>query len=218
MKVVVVYSGGLDSTVLLHHAVKLHGKENVIAFSFDYGSKHNLKELECAEWQTKQLGIKHIFFNLQSIKDHFKSTLLKGGDKIPHGHYAEKNMEKTVVPQRNGILLLITAGYVESIGGGEVWIGSHAGDHFIYRDCRPEYNRILNMVIEYGSRNKVSLKAPFNKMYKWDIVKRGVELGVDFSMTWSCYEGRNVHCGKCGTCTERIEAFEKAGVEDILMK
>jgi len=217
MKAIVIYSGGLDSTVLLYYAVKMYGKENVGAISFDYGSKHNNKELDCAIWNCKKLDIPHILFHLQSIGENFKSTLLEGGDRIPYGHYAEENMKRTVVPQRNGIMMLIGAGYAESVGASQVLIGSHAGDHFVYLDCRPEYNRTINMLVEYGSGNKVSIKAPFNKLMKWDIVKRGKELKVDFSRTWSCYEGKSVPCGKCGTCTEREEAFRKAGVEDPLV-
>ena len=218
MKRVLVYSGGLDSTVLLYHAVNLYGKDKIEAITFDYGSKHNAKEIECAIWNCKKLGVEHKLFHLESIGENFKSSLLKGGEKIPYGHYAEENMKKTVVPQRNGIMLLIAAGYTESIGGGEVWIASHSGDHFIYRDCTPEYNVMLNGLIRYGSEMTVELRAPFIKLFKWDIVEKGRDLGVDFAHTWSCYEGKNVHCGKCGTCSERIEAFQKAGVVDPLIK
>jgi len=216
MSVVVVYSGGLDSTVLLHHALQMYGV--VEAVTFDYGSKHNAKEIECAIWQCKKLQIPHKLFHLQDIGKHFKSDLLKGQGKIPYGHYAAENMKKTVVPLRNGIMLMIAGGYAESIGADKILIASHAGDHFIYPDCRPEFNRALNLAIQFGTDNKVSMSAPFNKMRKEDIVKRGVTLGVDFSKTWSCYEGGNAHCWKCGTCVERIEAFERAGVEDPLMK
>lgn len=218
MKVVVVYSGGLDSTVLLYDTIDRYGKSNVEAVSFDYRSKHNDMEIGCAKWQCRKAGVKHTTFNLWSIAEHFKSTLLQGGGDIPYGHYAADNMKQTVVPLRNGIMLMIAAGYAESIGAKKVVIGSHSGDHFVYPDCRPSFNRCINLAIEYGTDNKVSIAAPFNSMYKWDIVKRGVELGVDFEKTWSCYEGQSEPCWKCGTCNERIEAFQKAGVEDPLMK
>jgi len=216
MKVVVVYSGGLDSTVLLHHALQQY--DDVEALTFNYGSKHNIKEINMAMWNTQKLQISHRIVRLDFIKENFKSDLLQGQGEIPEGHYAAENMKKTVVPLRNGIMLMIASGYAESIGAEKVLIASHAGDHFIYPDCRPEFNRALNLAIEYGTNNKVSIAAPFNKMMKWDIVKRGEELGVDWSKTWSCYKGEGIHCGKCGTCNERIEAFQKAGVDDPLMK
>lgn len=217
-KKVVVYSGGLDSTVLLHDAVEEYGKNNVVAITFDYGSKHNAKEIECALWQAKELGLKHIIFHLESIGEHFKSTLLKDGGKIPYGHYAAENMKDTVVPLRNGIMLMIASGYADSINADKVMIASHSGDHAIYLDCKPAFNKAINSIVRYGTDNRVSISAPFNKMYKWDIVKKGKELGVDFLRTWSCYEGKEVPCWECGTCNERIEAFEKAGVKDPLMK
>ena len=216
-KVVIVYSGGLDSTVMLYHAVDLFGKKNVEAVTFDYGSKHNSKEIECAEWNARELGVKHTIFNLSDvIGKHFKSSLLQKGGKIPYGHYAAENMKETVVPLRNGIMLMIAAGYADSHGFSEVWIASHSGDHFVYADCRVAFNRALNLAIREGTEQRVSLAAPFNSLYKQDIVRKGEQLGVPFEKTWSCYEGNLIPCWKCGTCTERAEAFDKAGISDSL--
>ena len=216
-KVVVVYSGGLDSTVLLYHATEVFGKKNVEAVSFDYGSKHNKKELECAKWNANNLKIKHTIFDLSEvIGAHFKSALLNSGGDIPHGHYAAENMKETVVPLRNGIMLMIAAGYADSHGMDQVWIGAHGGDHAIYADCRVAFNRALNITIQEGTDQRVSIAAPFNDWLKHDIVARGKELNVPFEKTWSCYEGQDIPCWKCGTCVERKEAFDIAKVHDPL--
>jgi len=217
-KIVVVYSGGLDSTVLLYQAVDLHGKDNVKAITFNYGSRHNKKEIECAKWNTKRLGVEHHIFDLENIiGQHFQSAILKGGENVPHGHYAEENMKKTVVPLRNGIMLLLVGGYADSINFNEVWIASHSGDHHIYLDCRPAFNRLMNLAIEYGTENRVKISAPFNHMYKEDIVSKGHQLAVPFEHTWSCYKGGREPCLKCGTCLERIISFRKANVKDSLL-
>lgn len=218
MKIVLIYSGGIDSTVLLHHAVKMHGRENVEAVTFNYGSKHNSREIECAIWNTKHLKVKHNIIGMDFIRKFFKSTLLEDGGDIPYGHYEEESMKQTVVPLRNGIMIMVAAGLAESNNADEVWIGAHAGDHFCYPDTRPEFNKALGEAVEYGTESKVSLQVPFNTITKTDIVKMGEELKVDWNHTYSCYKGQSVHCGKCGTCTERIESFKKAGVEDPLMR
>ena len=214
-KALVVYSGGLDSTVLLNEAYFTYDK--VEALTFNYGSKHNNKEVMCAIQQCYALNITHTIIPLSFIKQYFKSALVENSRDIPHGHYAAENMKSTVVPFRNGIMLSIAAGFAESRGLDEVLLASHSGDHYIYPDCRPEFNAAMINAINEGTDYKVELKFPFESLYKWDIVKIGAGLNVDFSKTYSCYEGGEKPCGKCGTCVERAEAFKNAGVDDPLV-
>ncbi|MCG8603144.1 MAG: 7-cyano-7-deazaguanine synthase QueC [Verrucomicrobiales bacterium] len=212
MKVVVLVSGGMDSVTALHHAAKNH--EIVAGLSFDYGSKHNGREIPFAEWHCEQLGVRHQVMALPFINAHFQSDLLKSGGDIPEGHYEADNMKQTVVPFRNGILLSIAAGFAESIGAEGLVIAAHSGDHAIYPDCREEFMRPMAEAIAAGTYADLQIIRPFIDQRKEDIVSVGAELGVDFSETWSCYKGGELHCGKCGTCVERKEAFAIAGVED----
>ena len=212
LPVVVLLSGGMDSVTALHDA-RANGIVSA-ALSFNYGSKHNLKELACAEWQAQHLGIPHVVIALPFVAEHFSSSLLRGGGQIPKGHYQEETMKQTVVPFRNGILLAIAAGFAESSGAGGLVIAAHAGDHAIYPDCREEFMMAMSAAIQSGTYAQVLLKRPFIAMSKAQIVQRGRELGVDFAQTWSCYVGGEVHCGECGTCVERREAFVLAGVPD----
>lgn len=213
-KVLVVLSGGIDSTTVLYHAVKLYGNDNVEAISFNYGSKHNEKELKCAKWHTAKLGVKHKIIELDFNKWGFKSDLLISGGEIPEGHYEAENMKSTVVPFRNGIMTAITAGYADSIKADVIMLGNHSGDHHIYKDCRYEFTQAMNLAVFLGTDNEVIVESPFVNWTKTDIVKYGYELGVPYEHTWSCYKGGEKHCGKCGTCTERKEAFQEAGVPD----
>jgi len=247
----VVYSGGLDSTVLLYSAKATYDK--VEAISFCYGAKHNIKELDMARHQCIKQNIKHNIIDLDFIRTLFKSKLLEGGGKIPEGHYAAENMKDTVVPLRNGIMLMIAAGYANSHGLNDVLLASHAGDHFIYPDCRPAFNRNLAAAVAYGTEGEVEIKFPFENLTKDQIVRFGNTLHVDFAHTWSCYNpvfhpkhtktsiplcdmqqwkpklnkwctehhlldlaGDIKPCGKCGTCVERKEAFDLAGIKDPL--
>lgn len=213
MKVVVLVSGGMDSVTALNHA-KAQGYEIAAGLSFDYGSKHNHKELPMAKWHCDQLGIDHRIVNLDFMDELFESDLLKSGGDIPEGHYEAENMKQTVVPFRNGIMLSIAAGYAESIGAEALVIAAHSGDHAIYPDCREDFMRPMAEAITAGTYEKIEVLRPFIQMRKEDIAKRGSELNVDFRQTWSCYKGGELHCGKCGTCVERIEAFALAGMED----
>lgn len=213
MKVIVLVSGGMDSVVALHHIHK-EGHEILRVLSFDYQSKHNAREIPFAAFHASLLGLRHTIIRLPFIGQEFSSNLLQKGDSIPDGHYAEDVMKQTVVPFRNGILLSIAAGIAESVGAEKIVIAAHAGDHTIYPDCRKEYMDAMDAAIRLGTWAGVSIYAPFNTWTKEDIAKRGAELGVDFSQTWSCYKGQSTHCGKCGTCIERREAFHLAGVED----
>jgi 7-cyano-7-deazaguanine synthase len=214
MKVVVLLSGGMDSVVALYDAAADSGQEVVGALSFDYGSKHNHREIPFAAYHSEKLNVPHRVIELGFVNELFESDLLQSGGDVPEGHYEEENMKATVVPFRNGIMLSIAAGYAESCGATGMVIAAHSGDHAIYPDCREEFMQSMGEAIRLGTYADVELLRPFISSRKEVIVARGAELGVDFSQTWSCYKGLARHCGKCGTCAERKEAFEIAGIED----
>ncbi|NCC52695.1 MAG: 7-cyano-7-deazaguanine synthase QueC [Spartobacteria bacterium] len=211
-KVVVLLSGGLDSVTVLHDALLNH--EVVAALSFDYGAKHNHREIPFAAWHCEQTGTPHHVVALSFINTLFSSSLLQSGGDIPEGHYEEESMKQTVVPFRNGIMLSIAAGVAESKGACGVVIAAHAGDHAIYPDCREPFMRAMATAIQLGTYERLELLRPFIHCSKADIVRHGAALGVDFSRTWSCYQGGDMHCGRCGTCVERREAFICAGIAD----
>ena len=212
MKVVVLLSGGLDSVTALHH---MAATEMVVAaLSFDYGAKHNARELPCAADQCRSLRIPNRIVPLSFMAENFTSDLLKSGGTIPDGHYEEQSMRKTVVPFRNGIFLSLGTGYAESLGADAIAIAAHAGDHTIYPDCREDFLSPMSEAMKKGTYAKIKLLRPFVSMDKTAIVRRGVELKIDYAHTWSCYKGGILHCGTCGTCIERREAFLNAGVAD----
>lgn len=207
---VIIFSGGMDSTTLLYDC-----RERIaLALSFDYGSRHNAKELAFAQWHCQQLGIPHIIIPLDFMQKYFTSSLLIGGEEIPEGHYADENMKSTVVPFRNGIMLAIAAGMAESRGLKNVMMANHGGDHAIYPDCRPEFVDAMSAAISAGTYERLKILAPYTNITKTDIAIRGKQLGIDYAKTWSCYKGGEKHCGKCGTCVERREALAAAGIED----
>ena len=205
---VLILSGGVDSTTLLYD----EQERIALAVSFDYGSKHNAREIPFAQWHCEQLDIRHIVIPLDFMTKYFQSSLLEGGEEIPEGHYAEENMQSTVVPFRNGIMLSIAVGIAESNGLKYVMMANHGGDHTIYPDCRPEFVSAFDAAAETGTYVKVRLRAPYTNITKADIARRGKALGVDYSKTWSCYKGGEKPCGKCGTCVERREALAAAGI------
>jgi len=211
-KVVVLLSGGMDSVSALYDAMQ--DLQVVAAISFDYGAKHNHKEIPFAAYHCRKLKIEHEVIHLDFVGDLFKSDLLKSGGQIPDGHYEEETMKNTVVPFRNGIMLSIAAGFAESRAVEGLVIAAHAGDHAIYPDCREEFMRAMSDAIRLGTYAGIKLLRPFIAMTKAEIAARGSALGVDFSQTWSCYKGGVLHCGTCGTCVERREAFILAGVPD----
>ena len=204
MKALLVYSGGLDSTTLLHE----YRDSIVLAVTFDYGSKHNAREIACARENCKLLGIRHMVIPLGFIGQYFKSDLLLGGGEIPEGSYAEENMKSTVVPFRNGIMLSVAAGLAESYGLDTVLLANHSGDHAIYPDCRPEFVEAMDAAVKAGTYEGIRVVSPYCDITKRDIALRGKAIGLDYSLTYSCYKGGEKHCGKCGTCTERKEALE----------
>jgi 7-cyano-7-deazaguanine synthase len=212
MKVCVLLSGGMDSVVALYDALKVH--EVIACLSFDYGAKHNDCEIPFAQLHAARNGIRHEKIALDFIDQLFKSDLLKSGDTIPDGHYAEQTMRQTVVPFRNGIMLAIASGFAESIGADGLVIAAHAGDHTIYPDCRESFMQAMATAMAEGSYANIELLRPFIAIDKAGIARRGSELGIDFSETWSCYKGGQTHCGVCGTCVERREAFLLAGLPD----
>lgn len=211
-RVVVLLSGGMDSVTALYHSAPQH--EIVACLSFDYGAKHNPRELGFARHHAKELRIPHHTVALDFIAETFKSDLLTSGGEIPKGHYEEATMKQTVVPFRNGIMLSIAAGFAESRDAEGLVIAAHAGDHAIYPDCREEFMKAMSDAIRLGTYAGVEVLRPFIAMDKAGIARRGAELGVDYSMTWSCYVGGETHCGECGTCVERREAFLLAGTAD----
>jgi 7-cyano-7-deazaguanine synthase len=212
MKTLVLLSGGMDSVTALHWARSEH--EVVGAVSFDYGAKHNHREIPLAAWHCGETGVHHDVIELDFVNRLFASDLLKSGGEVPEGHYADENMKKTVVPFRNGIMLAIACGIAESRGAEGLVIAAHAGDHTIYPDCREPFMQGMAAAMREGTYARIELLRPFIHLDKAGIAKLGVSLGVDYGKTWSCYKGGELHCGKCGTCVERIEAFQLAGIED----
>lgn len=214
MKTVVVLSGGMDSTTALALVVKEQNACDVLALTFNYGSKHNEQENLAAVRIAGHYGVEHTIVSLPFIGQLFKSDLLLTGGDVPEGHYEAENMKKTVVPFRNGIMLSIAAGFAESRGCGEVVIGSHAGDHAIYPDCRDIFMTPFAEAIRLGTWEAITLRRPFEKCSKSDIVREGTRLRVPYDLTWSCYRGGQLACGRCGTDVERLEAFDLAGEVD----
>lgn len=212
MKTVVLLSGGMDSVTAFHQALGEH--EVVAALSFDYGSKHNAREIPFARRHAEKAGVRHETIDLGFMDRHFQSDLLTGGGEIPDGHYAEENMKRTVVPFRNGIMLAVACGFAESTGADALVIAAHSGDHAVYPDCREPFMAGMAQAMREGTYARIELLRPFIAMDKAAIARRGAELGVDFAETWSCYKGGEIHCGTCGTCVERREAFQLAGLPD----
>lgn len=207
---IIVLSGGLDSTTMLYEY-----KERIaMALSFNYGSNHNEKELAFAKMHCERLGIPHVIISLDFIHQYFHSSLLEGANAVPEGNYDDENMRSTVVPFRNGIMLAIAAGMADNQGLKQIMLANHAGDHAIYPDCRPAFVDAMDKAVSAGTYEGVRLFTPYTNLTKADIARHGKALGIDYSETWSCYKGREVHCGKCGTCTERREALREAGIND----
>ena len=210
-KVVVIYSGGMDSFTVLNRAIK-DGKE-VYALSFDYGQRH-VKELDCAAAVCQELSIDHKIIDISSISQLLAGSSLTDNIDIPEGHYEADNMKSTVVPNRNMILLSLAVGYADSIGAGQVYYGAHSGDHAIYPDCRPEFVKKMNDVCLIANYEPVEIFSPYLNNNKTDILADGLKMGLDYSKTWTCYNGREKACGKCGSCQERLESFQENQIKD----
>lgn len=212
MKTILIYSGGLDSTALLYQ-LKAEGRE-VKTLSINYGQKH-IKELVAARYITSNLGVEHQIVDLSAIR-----PLLGGSSQtddsvaVPDGHYAEEVMKKTIVSNRNMLMLSVAGAWAISSRYDTIAYAAHAGDHAIYPDCREEFVKPLNEAMQNADWHKVSIERPFISTTKAGIVRVGSKLNVPFAQTWSCYKGGDKHCGTCGTCYERREAFIEAGVKD----
>lgn len=212
MNTVVILSGGMDSAVLLYLA--RHEKNLGLALSFNYGQRHR-KELLYAEGLAREVGVDHETIDVSNLGPRLRgSSQTDETIPVPEGHYAEESMKKTVVPNRNMIMLSIAAGIGISRGLPRIGYAAHGGDHAIYPDCRPEFVVKMNEVLAVANWTPAKIWAPFLDVGKHDLVTIGRDLGVPFDRTWSCYKGGEVHCGKCGTCVERREAFELSGVPD----
>ena len=207
---ILILSGGMDSVTMLYE----YKDRIAVALTFDYGSNHNKREAQYAKMHCERLGVEHLLLPLQFIHDYFKSSLLDGADAVPEGHYADANMKSTVVPFRNGIMLAVACGIAESRGLKYVMIANHFGDHSIYPDCRAGFVRAMSQAMAEGTYDGITLFAPYTDISKTDIARRGAALGIDYSLTYSCYKGGEKHCGKCGTCVERKEAMREAGIDD----
>jgi 7-cyano-7-deazaguanine synthase len=205
-----VLSGGMDSTTMLHD----FADTIALAVTFNYGSNHNQREIACARRHCEELQIPLVVIDLDFMGRYFRSSLLEGADAIPEGDYADESMRSTVVPFRNGIMLAIAAGLAESNNLKAVMLANHSGDHAIYPDCRPGFVKAMGQAIVAGTYEGIELRAPYTNMTKGEIARRGKELGLDYSTTYSCYKGGEHHCGVCGTCRERIEALAEAGITD----
>ncbi len=205
-----VVSGGMDSTTMLHE----FAHRIALAITFNYGSNHNAREIECARYNCALLGIELIVVDMPFVGELFESSLLSGADAIPEGNYDDDNMKSTVVPFRNGIMLSVAAGMAESRGLKHVMMANHGGDHAIYPDCRRGFVDAMSAAIAEGTYDHITILAPYTDITKTDIARRGAALGIDYSHTYSCYKGGEKHCGRCGTCTERRQAFADANIPD----
>ncbi|SVA20612.1 uncharacterized protein METZ01_LOCUS73466 [marine metagenome] len=210
-KIVVVYSGGMDSFTLINFALKQD--HEVSAISFDYGQKHR-KELDSATDFCKSRSISLEVSNISGIKPLLKGSALTDNIEVPRGHYEDQTMKMTVVPNRNMIMISLSIAYAISIDFEEVWYGAHSGDHSIYPDCRPEFLESVNKTSKLANYESIEIRAPFINLSKSEILSKGLGMNLDYSQTWTCYEGKVQACGKCGACVERLEAFEENNEKD----
>lgn len=213
MKTLVICSGGMDSVALAH---KVAAERELIGLvSFDYGQRHK-KEVGFAEAAAKRLGVPFDLIDMRHVGAFLSGSALTDDVDVPDGHYAEGNMKVTVVPNRNAIMLAVAFGVAAAKGADAVATAVHGGDHFIYPDCRPgfidAFQAMQNKALEGYA--EVQLYTPFLNISKADIATEGTKHNTPFAETWSCYKGGDLHCGRCGTCVERREAFHLAGVED----
>lgn len=211
MKTVCILSGGMDSTTLLYKL--LNENKEVKAISFNYGQKHK-RELEQAKKTCEKLGVEHKIVDMEFLRDIVSDSVLTSDKEVPEGHYEDPTMRQTVVPNRNMIMASIAIGWAVNEDYDEIAMGIHAGDHAVYPDCRPEFAEALSAIAHVANYKKIHVYTPFLHIDKGDIAIIGKELGVDYSITHTCYKGGEKPCGKCGACYERAEAFEKAEVAD----
>ncbi|MGH1399239.1 MAG: 7-cyano-7-deazaguanine synthase QueC [Alphaproteobacteria bacterium] len=209
----VVCSGGLDSVTLAYKVAREGSLAGLV--SFDYGQRHK-KELGYAARAAEALGVSHDIIDISGVGAHLSGSALTDDVNVPDGHYAQSSMKATVVPNRNAIMLTIAYGMADARGVEAVATAVHGGDHFIYPDCRPAFIEAFAAMQDAAldGFSRIALYTPFLEMDKAGIAAEAARLGVPISDTWSCYKGGDMHCGRCGTCVERIEAFALAGVDD----
>jgi 7-cyano-7-deazaguanine synthase len=212
--IVLILSGGMDSFTLLHQA--LNQNYEVDCLTFDYGQRH-IKEIECARLVCHENNLSNLQIKIANVESIFAASALTSDSiEMPHGSYQAESMQSTIVPNRNMLFISHAIAYAISKNINQVWYGAHAGDHFIYPDCRPEFLSAMNAVAQICHTFPISVEAPFLNYSKAEIVKIGLGLGIDYSKTWTCYEGQDLACGKCGSCNERLEAFALNNTVDPL--
>ena len=212
--IVLILSGGMDSFTLLHRA--LNQNYEVDCLTFDYGQRH-IKEIECARLSCHENHLSSLQIKIANVESIFAASALTSDSiDMPHGSYQAESMQSTIVPNRNMLFISHAIAYAISKNINQVWYGAHAGDHFIYPDCRPEFLSAMNAVAQTCHTYPINVEAPFLNLSKADIVKIGLDLGIDYSKTWTCYEGRDLSCGQCGSCNERLEAFQINNATDPL--
>lgn len=212
-KVVVIYSGGMDSFTVLHKAIR-EGYE-VHALSFNYGQRHS-KELQYAARVCEALNVSHKVVDISAINQLMAGSSLTSDIAVPQGEYQEDNMHSTVVPNRNMVLLSLAVAYAVSIGASKAYYGAHSGDHAIYPDCRPAFVEKMNQVCAIANYQAVEIVTPYLHNSKDEILRDGLQMGLDYSQTWTCYNGRERACGQCSACTERLQAFTSNNASDPL--
>ena len=211
-KGLIVMSGGMDSATLMYQL--LDKGDGVIAASVNYGQRHK-KELTCAKTLCHDARVPWKCIEVPRLREILGGSALTSDEiQVPEGHYAEESMKQTVVPNRNMILMSLAAGYAISQKCDYIAYAAHAGDHAIYPDCRKEFADAMSLALSLCDWHSINLYRPYVELGKHDIAKIGEGLGVPYGDTWSCYKGGDLHCGKCGTCVERKEAFELSGVPD----
>ena len=214
-KVVVIYSGGMDSFTVLHKAIE-QGKD-VYPLTFNYGQRHS-KEIDYAARVCQELAVPHKVVDISAINQLMTGSSLPVDSDldIPQGHYEEDSMKSTVVPNRNMVLLSMAIAYAVSIDANAVYYGAHSGDHAIYPDCRPEFVHKMNEVSQIANYEPVDIVSPYIANNKIEILADGLRMGLDYGKSWTCYNGREKACGVCGSCVERLEAFSANDLSDPL--
>lgn len=213
MNALLICSGGFDSVTLAYRLAAEHSLGALL--TFDYGQRHR-KEIDAAKRSAEQLAVPHLVMDISTIGRQLSGSALTDDIAVPHGHYSEENMKLTVVPNRNAIMLTIAFGVASARGFDSVALAVHGGDHFIYPDCRPDFIRLFGQMQARALEGvaDVALLAPYVDADKTEIARDAARFAVPVADTWSCYEGGEIHCGRCGTCVERIEAMTLAGMAD----
>ncbi len=213
MRSVVIISGGMDSTTLLYDVVA--SGEHAFGLTFDYGQRHR-REIGCARATCEKLAVPHRVIDLGLLGALVSSALTRENIPVPEGNYTDDTMKVTVVPNRNMVMLSLAGAYAIEMKAEKLYYGAHSGDHTIYPDCRPAFVSAMKEAFSRCDWHPLSLEVPYLHHTKTGILRRGLELGVDYSLTWTCYRGSPRSCGKCGSCVERLEAFREMGIHDPL--